>query len=275
MKFIEFVAVIKRHKLLIIYGLLVAAFVAAFSAYRLDGSTLVSRSEPVYETTAVVAITPGPEINLPKTVPTTVPTTPALAGEAAVSATTATTTTVAEPPDDVIDSRSLYYAALSLKTAVVAPGFSEQVRAKVDGPAGSITAVTALDTNTIRMIVSASTPTAAADTMDVALTELQALVRSYATSPSVRYTLDSTVVSAPSTPATVPSIKGPLTVVLVFGVALVLVWMVVRAVDILQLHRREARQLKRARDQRAEELRIELESAGPHLAPESTRVPSP
>ena len=253
MKFIEFVAVLKRHKLLVVDGLVVALCLAIFSTYRLEGTTLVHRTPPVYETTAVVAIKAGPEINLPATVP---PTTRARgAGPRTSRRFRRPTTTVAGPPDDVIDSRGLYYAALSINTAVVAPGFSERVHAGVKGPTGSISSVTALDTNTIRLIVTAPSPSAASETMDVALRELQTLVRSYADAPSVRYTLDSTVISPPSEPAAITSIKGPLTAVLVFAVSLVLLWILIRAVDILRLHRRETRQLKRAQDQRAQELR--------------------
>ena len=257
MKFIEFVAVLKRHKLLVVDGVVVALCLAIFSTYRLEGTTLVSRTPPVYETTAVVAIKAGPEINLPAAMPPTtlaVAPPPADAG-GATPTTSVTTTTVAGPPDDVIDSRGLYYAALSVNTAVVAPGFTERVRDAVKGPAGSISSVTALDTNTIRLIVTAPSPSAASETMDVALRELQTLVRSYADAPSVRYTLDSTVISPPSEPAAITSIKGPLTAVLVFAVSLVLLWVLIRAVDILRLHRREMRQLKRAQDQRAQELR--------------------
>ena len=251
MKFIEFLAVIKRHKMLVFDGVLVALCLAIFSTYRLDGTTFVSKAAPVYETTAVVAIKAGPEINLPTTVPTTTPapaTAPLAPGAVDVAASTTTTavttTTIPPPPDDVIDSRSLYYAALSINTAIVAPGFSERVRDAVEGPSGSISSVAALDTNTIRLTVTASTPGAAADTLAAALTELQALVRAYADAPSVRYTLDSTIISPPSEPSTVKSIKGPLTAVLVFGVSLVLLWMLVRAVDMLRLHRREMKQLQ-------------------------------
>ena len=82
--------------------------------------------------------------------------------------------------------------------------------------------------------------------MDVALRELQTLVRSYADAPSVRYTLDSTVIGPSSEPAAITSIKGPLTAVLVFAVSLVLLWILIRAVDILRLHRRARSTVKRA-----------------------------
>jgi hypothetical protein len=271
MKFIEFVAVLKRHKLLVVDGVVVALCLAIGSTYRLDGMTLVSRTPPVYETTAVAAIKTGPEINLPAAAPTTtVPGAP-LPNVVAGS----TTTTIAAPPDDVIDSRGLYYAALSINTAVVAPGFAERVRAAVKGPPGSISSVTALDTNTIRLVVKASTASAASETLDVALMELQALVRSYADAPSVRYTLDSTVISPPSEPAPVTSIKGPLTAVLVFGVSLVLLWILIRAVDILRLHRRETKQLKRAQDQRAQELRAGVGGPDGLEDPDASHVSTP
>jgi hypothetical protein len=274
MKFIEFVAVLKRHKLLVVDGLVVALCLAIFSTYRLEGTRLVPRTPPVYETTAVVAIKAGPEINLPVSVPpTTVPV--ASPGDVGVPTTAVTTTTVAGPPDDVIDSRGLYYAALSINTAVVTPGFAERVHAGVKGQTGSISSVTALDTNTIRLIVTAPSPSAASETMDVALRELQTLVRSYADAPSVRYTLDSTVISPPSEPAAITSIKGPLTAVLVLAVSLVLLWVVIRAVDILRLHRREMRQLKRAQDQRAQELRTAQERDDAFDDPDASPVSRP
>jgi len=45
--FVDAIAVLRRHKLLAVYGLLVAFLLATFSAYRLDGTSLVSRSAPV------------------------------------------------------------------------------------------------------------------------------------------------------------------------------------------------------------------------------------
>ena len=254
MKFIEFTAVIKRHKLLVVDGLLVALLLAVFTAYKLDGTRLVSRTDPVYESTAVVALKPGAELLAPTPATTVAPPpagTPGQIDPAAAPTTTAVptptvapTTTVADPAtrlDDVIDSRGLYYAALSIRTVVVSPGFSEAVKAKVPSEDASITAVVALDTNTISLIASGSSPTAAGATMAGALAELKTVVASYSQSPASRFALDAVIVSAPSGPTAVSSIKAPLTFVLVFSVAVVAVWVLVRTVDTMQLERRARR----------------------------------
>jgi hypothetical protein len=230
MTFVEAWIVLRRHKVLAVYGLLVVLVLGTLSAYRLDGTTLVSRSAPVYETTAVVAVKAGPELR-PAAPPSAVPADPN------VVATTVPTPPLA-PLDDVIDSRGLYYSALSLKTVVVSPGFSEAVARRAPNMDGSVTALVALDTNTISVVVDGSTPAIAAETMDASLAELQVAAASYAVSPASRFGLDGLVVSAPSTPSAVRSIKGPLTLVLVVAVGAVLVWVMICSVDQVQQHRR-------------------------------------
>ena len=242
MDFIEFVAVIKRHRLLVRAGLVAALLIAIFSSYRLDGTGLVSRSQPTYETTTVLAIKPGAAIPpLPAAVtPESVPVDTSVA-----PATTPTSAPGASDLDVVIDSRALYYSALSIQTAVVAPGFAERVNDALPTMDGSISAVVPLDTNTIRLVVDGSSPSMATATMQVALEQLQPLVNSYSTSGAFRFTLEAEVISGPSTPTSVSSIKGPLTATVVFGVAIVSLWLALRAYDLLQLHNRDSRHSSR------------------------------
>ena len=245
MKFTEFTAILKRHKLLVIDGLLVALLLAVFTAYELDGARLVSRTDPVYESTAVVALKPGAELTTPTPSTTTTTTVAPPAGTPAqVDPAAAPTTTVADPAgrlDDVIDSRGLYYAALSIRAVVVSPGFSETVTASSPAADGSITAIVALDTNTIKLVASGSSPAAAGQIMSGALAELESVVASYSQNPASRFALDPVIVSGPSAPLAVASIKAPLTFVLVLAIATVAVWLLVRAVDALQQGRRRAR----------------------------------
>jgi hypothetical protein len=243
MDFIEFVAVIRRHRALVGVGAAVAIVAAVLSSYTLDGSRLVSRSRPTYESTAVVAIKPGGAIAAP--IDEAVPTTLAPAAIPTDSSVTTTsvappTTTIAPALDDVIDSRKFYYAALSIQSAIVAPGFVQTLREESPTTDGSISAVVPLDTNTIRIVVSATTPTRATDTLNAALAKLRPLVNSYATSGAFRFTLDTEVISSPSTPTAVSSIKGPLTTVIVFGIVIVLLWLSLRAFDLLQRHQRDS-----------------------------------
>jgi hypothetical protein len=247
--FVDAVAVLRRHKLLAVYGLLVVCLLATFSAYRLDGTQLVSRSSPVYESRAVVAVRPGAEQPTPTTVPTT--TSPALLpstgvqSDGSATASTVPATTVASPPlaplSAVIDSRAMYYTALSLKTIVVSPGFAEAVKARAPEMDGSVTAVVAQDTNTMVVVVDGSTPTIATSTMSAALAELQSVVAAYSTTPATRFGLDGVVISAPSVPASTSSIKEPLTFVVVLAVCLVLWWFLIRAVDQLAQARRRSK----------------------------------
>jgi hypothetical protein len=252
MSFVDAVALLKRHKLLAIYGLLVACLLATFSAYRLDGTALVSRSAPMYESKSVVAVRPGSEHPTTTTIPpTTLPAPPpavadpAAADPAAATTTPATTTTVATPPlaplSAVIDSRAMYYTALSLKTIVVSPGFAEAVKARAPMMDGSVTAVVAQDTNTMDVVVDGSTPAVATTTMTAALTELQSVVAAYSATPATRFGLDGVVISAPSAPAATSSIKEPLTFVIVLTVVLVLWWFLIRAVDQLAQARRRSK----------------------------------
>jgi hypothetical protein len=252
MSFVDAVALLKRHKLLAIYGLLVACLLATFSAYRLDGTALVSRSAPMYESKSVVAVRPGSEHPTTTTIPpTTLPAPPpavadpAAADPAAATTTPATTTAVATPPlaplSAVIDSRAMYYTALSLKTIVVSPGFAEAVKARAPMMDGSVAAVVAQDTNTMDVVVDGSTPTIAATTMSAALAELQSVVATYSATPATRFGLDGVVISAPSVPSATKSIKAPLTFIIVLVVVLVLWWFLIRAVDSLARARRRPR----------------------------------
>ena len=185
MNFVDAVALVRRHKLLVVYGLLVACLLATFSAYRLDGTQLVSRGEPSYQSRAVVAVRPGAEQPTTTTVaPTIVPAPqPTVQGDGSAAATAAPTTTMAVPPlaplSAVIDSRAMYYTALSLKTIVVSPGFAEAVKARAPAMDGTVTAVVAQDTNTMDIVVDGSSPTVAATTMSAALAELQSVVAAY------------------------------------------------------------------------------------------------
>jgi hypothetical protein len=244
------VALLRRHNLLAVYGLLIACLLATFSAYRLDGTTLVSRTAPAYQSRAVVAVRPGAEHPTTTSVPaTTVPAPPpsVAPGDATAAATTtpASTTTLAVPPlaplSAVIDSRAMYYTALSLKTIVVSPGFAEAVKARAPVMDGSVTAVVAQDTNTMDVVVEGSTPAIAAITMSAALAELQSVVATYSATPATRFALDGVVISAPSTPSATTSIKGPLTFVVVLAVVLVLCWFLIRAVDAVARTRRRSK----------------------------------
>ena len=245
MNFVDAVAVLRRHSVLVVYGVLVACLLATFSAYRLDGTQLVSRSVPVYQSRSVVAVRPGAEQPTTTTVPA--PTVPAVApvGDPAAQAAASTTTTVAVPPlaplAAVIDSRAMYYTALSLKTIVVSPGFAEAVKARAPEMDGSVTAVVAQDTNTMDVTVDGSTPAIAAATMSAALAELQAVVQTYSATPATRFGLDGVVISAPSAPAATASIKSPLTFVVVLAVVATLWWFLIRAIDSLGRARRRAR----------------------------------
>ena len=246
MNFVDAIAVLRRHKLLAVYGLLVACLLATFSAYRLDGTNLVSRSAPLYQSKAVVAVRPGAEHPTTTIPPTTVAApapTAAATGDGAVAATVPTT--VAVPPlaplSAVIDSRAMYYTALSLKTIVVSPGFAEAVKARTPTMDGSVTAVVAQDTNTMDIVVDGSTPTIASTTMTAALTELQSVVAAYSVTPATRFGLDGVVISAPSVPSATSSIKEPLTFIIVLAVVAVLWWFLIRAVDDLAHARRRAK----------------------------------
>jgi hypothetical protein len=247
--FVDAVALVRRHKLLVIYGLLVACLLSTFSAYRLDGTHLVSRSAPAYQSRAVVAVRPGAEQPTTTVAPTTMPAPPptVVQGDAAATATSvpAPTTTAAVPPlaplSAVIDSRAMYYTALSLKTIVVSPGFAEAVKARAPTMDGTVTAVVAQDTNTMDVVVDGSTPTIAATTMSAALTELQSVVAAYSATPATRFGLDGVVISAPSAPKATSSIKEPLTFVIVLALVLVLWWFLLRAVDMLAQARRRSR----------------------------------
>jgi len=247
MTFVDAVALLRRHKLLAVYGLLVAFLLATFSAYRLDGTSLVSRDVPTYQSRAVVAVRPGAEHPTTTIVtPTTVAPQPTVAaGDAAAAATAPTTTTIAVPPlaplSAVIDSRAMYYTALSLKTIVTSPGFAETVKARAPSMDGTVTAVVAQDTNTMVVVVDGSTPAVTAATMSAALSELQSVVAAYSSTPATRFGLDGVVISAPSAPTSSKSIKGPLTFVVVLAVVLVLWWLLMRAVDALARSRRRAK----------------------------------
>ena len=241
MKFIEFTTILRRHKLVLLSGFVVTLLLATFSAYRLEGGHLVPRARDVYESRAVVAVKPGAEVTTTTVAPTTtVP--PTTASAPASSVPTAPTATIATPPlaplGNLIDSRSLYYSALSIKTVVASPGFAEAVRSQTPSMDGSVSAAVAQDTNTIDIVVDGSTPAATAATMQAALTELRGVVASYATSPATRFTLDGLVVSAPSAPSKVKSIRGPLTFALVFLVVASLWWLLIRAIDHVQQHDR-------------------------------------
>ncbi len=242
MKFIEFTTIVRRHKLMLLYGFVVTLLLATFSAYKLDGGHLVLRANDVYESRAVVAVKPGAEVTTTTAAPTTtVPAPPTtVAASPASSVPAVPTTTIATPPlaplGNLIDSRSLYYSALSIKTVVASPGFAEAVRAQTPSMDGSVSAAVAQDTNTIDIVVDGSTPAVTAATMQAALTELRSVVASYATSPATRFTLDGLVVSAPSAPSKVKSIRGPLTFALVFVVVASLWWFVIRAIDHVQRH---------------------------------------
>ena len=241
MSFVDAVAVLRRHKLLAVYGLLVACLLATFSAYRLDGTSLVSRTAPLYQSRAVVAVRPGAEQPTTTTVPpTTVPAPPPTVAQAdgSATATPAPTTTVAVPPlaplSAVIDSRAMYYTALSLKTIVVSPGFAEAVKARAPddgrqrdrrrGPGHQHDG-----RRRRRLDARRSPPT----TMSAALAELQSVVAAYSATPATRFGLDGVVISAPSAPAATSSIKEPLTFIVVLAVVLVLWWFLIRAVDAL------------------------------------------
>ncbi len=245
MSFVDAIAVLRRHKLLLVYGLLLAVLAATFSAYRLDGTDLVSRTAPAYETTAVVAVRPGAE-QPTTTVATTppAPTTVVAVDPNASPASTVPPTTVATPPlaplSAVVDTRAMYYTALSLKTVVVSPGFEEAVQARAPEMDGSITAVVAQDTNTMDVVVDGSTPAIATATMTAALAELQTVMATYSATPATRFALDGVVISAPSAPASSTGIKDSLTFVLVLVVAIALWWFLIRAIDAVQLSRRRA-----------------------------------
>jgi hypothetical protein len=245
--FVDAIAVLRRHKLLAVYGLLVAFLLATFSAYRLEGTSLVSRTAPLYQSKAVVAVRPGAEHPTTTTVPSTTVAAPPTLAEAdlAATATPVPTTTVAVPPlaplSAVIDSRAMYYTALSLKTIVVSPGFAEAVKARAPTMDGTVTAVVAQDTNTMDVVVDGSTPAIATTTMAAALTELQSVVAAYSATPATRFGLDGVVISAPSAPSATKSIKEPLTFVVVAAVEAVLWWFLIRAVDELALARRRSR----------------------------------
>jgi hypothetical protein len=135
----------------------------------------------------------------------------------------------------------MYYTALSLKTIVVSPGFSESVQARAPTMDGGVTAVVAQDTNTMDLVVDGSSPAIADATMSAALAELHSVVGAYSSTPATRFAVDGVVISAPSTPAATSSIKGPLTFVIVFAVMVVLWWLLIRAVDELGRARRRAR----------------------------------
>ncbi len=255
MTFAEAVAVLRRHKLLVTYGVLVALLLATFATNRLDGAKLVSRDVPVYESRAVVAVRPGVEQTTTTVATATtlaeVPVTVVDGDPAATVAVTTTTTTVNAPPlaplPAVIDSRAMYYTALSLKTIVVSPGFAEAVKNRAPTTDGSVTAVVAQDTNTMVVVVDGSTPQIAETTMAAALAELQSVIATYSSTPATRFSLDGVVISAPSAPSATSSIKGPLTAAIVVVVVLALWWLLIRGVDDV---RRASRRSKRAAAER-------------------------
>ncbi len=246
MSFVDVVDVLRRHKLLAIYGLLVACLLATFSAYRLDGTSLVAVTPPTYESTSVVAVRPGAEHVTTTTAPTATtvppPTSVAAAGTPVATATQTVPATTNAPPlaplSAVIDSRAMYYTALSLKTIVVSPGFAEAVKVRAPSMDGSVTAVVAQDTNTMDVVAVGSTPAIATETMSAALAELHDVVSAYSATPATRFGLDGVVISAPSTPRATKSIKEPLTFVVVLVAVIVLWWFLIRAVDTLGRNRR-------------------------------------
>ena len=258
MTFVEAVAVLRRHKLLVVYGVLVALLLATFSTYRLDG-TEVGQPER-----AGVRVQGGRR---------------RASGRRAAdddgghgddarrhgpgdrrrrrrrrrrSAVTTTTTTVRAPPlaplPAVVDSRAMYYTALSLKTIVVSPGFAEAVkdRAPDDGRLGHRRRRPGHqhDGCRRRRLDPGRSPTT---TMAAALAELQSVVATYSSTPATRFSLDGVVISAPSAPSATSSIKGPLTFVIVVVVVLALWWFLIRGVDDV---RRASRRSKRAAAER-------------------------
>jgi hypothetical protein len=246
--FVEAIAVLRRHKLLAVYGLLVACLLATFSAYRLDGTSLVGRTAPMYQSKAVVAVRPGAEHPTTTSAPPTTIAAPSLTpaqADTGAAAVPVPTTTLAVPPlaplSAVIDSRAMYYTALSLKTIVVSPGFAEAVKARAPTMDGTVTAVVAQDTNTMDVVVDGSTPAIASTTMAAALTELQSVVAAYSATPATRFGLDGVVISAPSAPSATSSIKEPLTFVIVLAVVAVVWWFLIRAVDELARARRRSK----------------------------------
>ena len=179
MTFVEAVAIVRRHKLLVVYGLLLACLAATFSGYRLEDGRLVAKASPTYQSTAVVAVRPGAEHPTTTTVGPPPPTTTPPPTETGTDSSVSTPTTTAVPNtvplaplSAVIDSRAMYYTALSLKTVVVSPGFAEAVKARAPMMDGTVSAVVAQDTNTMDVVVDGSTPDIAAETMSATLAEL-------------------------------------------------------------------------------------------------------
>ena len=168
--FVDAIAVLRRHKLLVVYGLLVACLLATFSAYRLDGTSLVSRTRagctsprPWSPCARAPSTRPRPSRRPPCRAPADgrpgrrSPLPPRRYHDDGGRATARAALGGHRQPGDVLHRA---VAEDHRRVARVSPKRSRHARRRWTA---RVTAVVAQDTNTMDIVVDGSTPAIAAD----------------------------------------------------------------------------------------------------------------
>lgn len=201
MNFVDFVGVIRRHKLGFFIGLSTVAAMVILAGYRIQGTKLVPRGQSFYETTSVVALQAGPKEGVEF-----------------------------DPPSN----QTLFGVALSIHSAVQAPGFTQKAQAIAPNWDGKISAVVPDDTNVVRLTTSGSTPARAIAGMEATLGQMAQTAQTYSATQALPYSLGTNVLDGPSEPTKVRSFKSPITSAISGLIGLVLLWMLISARDQLQ-----------------------------------------